>query len=77
VVPGPVWTSAEYIAPTGILSPDHPARSESLYRQSYTGSLYIQTDRQKARTPKRQILGSSLAVAFAQFYANSRVFLYE
>jgi hypothetical protein len=25
--PGPVWTGAEYFAPTGIRSPDRPARS--------------------------------------------------
>ena len=28
----PVWTGAEYLALTGIRSPDRPARSESLYR---------------------------------------------
>jgi len=28
--PGPVWTGAENLAPTGIRSPDRPARSESL-----------------------------------------------
>jgi hypothetical protein len=33
--PGPVWTGAENIAPTGIRSPDRPARSQSLYRLSY------------------------------------------
>jgi hypothetical protein len=27
-----VWTGAENLAPNGIRSPDHPARSESLYR---------------------------------------------
>ena len=34
--PGPVWTGAKNIAPppTGIRSPDRPARSESLYRLS-------------------------------------------
>jgi len=32
--PGPVWTGAENLAPTGIRSPDRPARSESLYRLS-------------------------------------------
>jgi hypothetical protein len=31
-VPGPVWTGVEYLVPTGIRSPDRPARSESLYR---------------------------------------------
>ena len=34
-VPGPVWTVAENLAPTGIRSPDRPARSQSLYRLSY------------------------------------------
>jgi hypothetical protein len=29
-VPGPVWTGAESLAPTGIRFPDRPARSESL-----------------------------------------------
>ena len=33
--PGPVWTGAENLAPTGILSPDRPARSQSLYRLRY------------------------------------------
>jgi hypothetical protein len=28
---GPVWIGAENLAPTGIRSPDLPARSESLY----------------------------------------------
>jgi hypothetical protein len=32
--PGPVWTGAENLAPTGIRSPDCPARSQSLYRLS-------------------------------------------
>jgi len=36
-VPGPVWTGTENLAPTGIRSPDRPARSESLYRLSYVG----------------------------------------
>ena len=30
--PGPVWTGAENLAPTGIQSPDRPACSQSLYR---------------------------------------------
>jgi hypothetical protein len=36
LAPGPVWTGAEYIATTGIRSPEHPARNESLYRLRYT-----------------------------------------
>jgi hypothetical protein len=34
---GPVWTGAEILVPTGILSPDRPARSESLHRLRYPG----------------------------------------
>jgi hypothetical protein len=35
--PGTVWTGAENLAPTGIRSPDRPARSESLYLLWYPG----------------------------------------
>ena len=38
--PGPAWTGAENLASTGIRSPDRPARSESLYRQSYSGPYF-------------------------------------
>jgi hypothetical protein len=43
--PGPVWTGAENLAPTGIRSPDRPARSQSLYRLSYPAhkSIYLHT----------------------------------
>jgi hypothetical protein len=33
--PGPIRTGAENLAPTGIRSPDRPARSQSLYRLRY------------------------------------------
>ena len=36
-VPGPVWTGAENLAPTGVRSPDRPARSESQFRRRYPG----------------------------------------
>jgi hypothetical protein len=35
VGPGPVWTGAKDFSPTGIRSPNRPARSQSLYRLSY------------------------------------------
>ena len=35
--PEPVCTGAENLSPTGIRSPDRPARSESLYGLSYPG----------------------------------------
>jgi hypothetical protein len=37
VAPGPVWTAAENLVPTGIRSPNRPARSESLYQLRYSG----------------------------------------
>jgi hypothetical protein len=37
--PGTVWTGTENLVPTRIRSPDRPARSEPLYRLSYSGSL--------------------------------------
>ena len=36
---GPVWIGAENLAPTGIRSPDVPARSESFYRVSYSTNI--------------------------------------
>jgi hypothetical protein len=46
--PGPVWTCAKNLAPTGIYfvmlrSPDRPARSQSLYRQSYRALALLST----------------------------------
>ena len=35
----PVWADAKNLAITGIRYPDHPNRSESLYRLSYRGPL--------------------------------------
>jgi hypothetical protein len=44
--PGPVWTGAENFAPTGILSPDRPARSCTDYAipahlNRFTISMYL------------------------------------
>jgi hypothetical protein len=33
--PGPVWTGAESLAPTGIRSTDRPARSQLVYQLRY------------------------------------------
>jgi hypothetical protein len=33
--PGPVWTGAESLAPTGVRFPDRSASSQSLYRLTY------------------------------------------
>jgi hypothetical protein len=37
--PGPVKTGSENLHPTGIRSPDRPARSEPLHRLRYPGPL--------------------------------------
>jgi hypothetical protein len=39
--PGPVWTVAENVAPTGIRSPDRPVRNQSLYRPSYPAHVLL------------------------------------
>jgi hypothetical protein len=41
--PGPVWTCAKNRTPTGIRSPDRPARSQSLYRLSYGAHFVSRT----------------------------------
>jgi hypothetical protein len=42
---GPAWTDAENLAHTGIRSPDRPARSQSLYRLSYSVTVPRLTDK--------------------------------
>ena len=39
--PGPVWTGAENLAPTGVRSADRTARSQSLYRLRYPAHKII------------------------------------
>ena len=41
--PGPVWTGAENLAPTGIRSPDRRARSQSLYRLSHPAHQFCES----------------------------------
>jgi len=42
--PGPVWTGAENLSPTGIRSPDRPARSQSPYRLRYPAHIHLKTN---------------------------------
>jgi len=39
--PGPVWTGEENLVPTGIRSPDRPARSSVAIRTELPGPLYL------------------------------------
>ena len=45
--PGPVWTGAENLTPTGIRSPGRPTRSQSLYRLCYPLHLRVHKDNNK------------------------------
>jgi hypothetical protein len=60
--PGPVWKSAKNLAPTGIRSPDCPARSQSLFRLSYPGPKLDTNDPQNsvARYLYTPAIGDSL-----------------
>jgi hypothetical protein len=44
--PGPVWTGAENLVPTGIRSPDRPVRSQSLYQLCYLAHIWHCSNRQ-------------------------------
>jgi len=48
---GPVWTGEENLAPTGIRSPDRPARSQSLYRLRYPAHIRPERGRFIQHTP--------------------------
>ena len=50
--PWPVWTDAKNLAPTGIRSPDRPARSEHLYRLSYPGPPCLLTQNTEITNPR-------------------------
>ena len=41
--PGQIWTGPENLVPTGIRSPDRPARRQSLYRLSYRAHYFTCT----------------------------------
>ena len=52
----PVWTGAENLSPTGIRTPDRPARSESLYRLRYPGPLWKHVHNQNTKNLRRTCL---------------------
>jgi len=57
--PGPVWTGAENLAPTGVGSPERPARSESLYRLSYHGPHFRHNKKAKCNAVVTFIQGDA------------------
>jgi len=49
---GPVWTGAENLAPTGIRSPDRPARRQSLHRLRYPAlNVNVKKEKQSRNRP--------------------------
>jgi hypothetical protein len=48
---GPVWTNAENLTPTGIRSPERPARIQLLYRLSCSGTYVWTVRMQKSFGP--------------------------
>ena len=61
---GPVWTGAENITPTGIRSPDRPARRQSLYRLSYPVLVNITECKLVAKIPLIKTKNGTLALFF-------------
>ena len=53
--PEPDWTGAENLAPTGIRSQDRPARSQSLYRLSYTQEIKTEVRLRSIREIKTEV----------------------
>jgi hypothetical protein len=83
--PGPVWTGAEKLAPTGIRSPDRPARRQSLYRLRYQAHPVLYT-RDKETSINSKILTfhlcpvdlcSSLMLSSVQAKILFTFFIYE
>ena len=55
-----VWTGAENLAPTGIRSPDHPVRMQSLYRLGYP--VHKQTFRQEILVLQADSIGKECSM---------------
>jgi len=51
--PGPEWTGADNLVPTGIPSPDHSGSSESLYLHTHLLSMTSPTDRNSIAVTRR------------------------
>jgi hypothetical protein len=72
--PGPVWTCAKYLAPTGIRLPDRPARSKSLYRLIYPDPQHCYTStisNFRALRYKRSCCNNHISMV----YASTRIIL--
>ena len=65
-----VWTGTENLTPTGIRSPDRPARNESLYRLRYPGpqiNILISEELRYPATPFSPEMPDTTISAFLLF----------
>jgi hypothetical protein len=74
--PGPVWTCAKNLAPTGIRSPDRPARSQSLYQLSYPAHS-VPKYKSDFNLPKLDVLKSAIQIFLHAYLCNAQPVLYE
>ena len=63
MAPGPVWTGAGNLASSGIQSPDHPARSQSLYLLSYPAHKLINAAEKTILCTERNVMNSQIMVS--------------
>jgi hypothetical protein len=63
--PGPVWTDAENLAPTGMRSPDRPSHSQPMYRLGYPVLLRRGLNEKESFVRKQHYFERNLAVNFA------------
>ena len=75
--PGPVWTGAENLAPTGIRYPDRPARSELLYRLSYPGPFLRPVQKLRWEITSLRILmkNCNMTLFIRRFTLNQKVLI--
>ena len=73
--PGPVWTGAENLAPTGIRSPERPARSQSLYRLSYPAIKKTRCDVRKVSDGHTQFVLVWKKILFVRLVEDEHCFV--
>jgi hypothetical protein len=66
LAPGPVWTGAENLAPTGIGSPARPALSESLCRLSHPSPRWSENVKER-RCMEELVMDGERKVHLEQF----------
>ena len=73
-VPGPLWTSAENLAPTGMRSPERLTHSEAVCRLSYRGSV-LNTRDQVSNHYKKTTL--QFCILHYQYYSSANAARYS